>query len=208
MESFSHDYSIVLYVVQPGSSKNHETIMPTQTISPTILAKTTVQHDFPTVLSEIYTGLVPSERIWLSCYKLDEPSVHGRVAAALNERDRTRVVLRGEDGVQLERVSDTKYTASCDALGISHTEIVVPSETYADPAHADYRHPHQIPTFALLPQPPFSSSSSSRVLATGHTDGSVSLYVLPPTPPSPSAPYALPTSHGLTPYATGKLHLG
>ncbi|THH21528.1 hypothetical protein EW146_g7 [Bondarzewia mesenterica] len=38
--------------------------MPTQTISPSILAKTTVQHDFPTVFSEINMGLVPSECIW------------------------------------------------------------------------------------------------------------------------------------------------
>ena len=73
-----------------------------------ILPIATIQHDFPTVLSEIYSGVIPSESVWLSCYKHGETSVHGKIEAALDDRDRERVAFSISDDVELERVNDVE----------------------------------------------------------------------------------------------------
>jgi hypothetical protein len=71
----------------------------------TPLPAATIQDDFTTVLSEVHAGIVPSENVWLSCYKDGEPSVHGNIAVSLHERDRDRVELVGTGGVELRRTS-------------------------------------------------------------------------------------------------------
>ena len=69
------------------------------------LSAATIQDDFATVLSEVHAGIIPSESIWLSCYKGGEPSVHGKIAVNLHEQDRDRVELVGAGGVELIRTS-------------------------------------------------------------------------------------------------------
>ncbi|ETW75123.1 hypothetical protein HETIRDRAFT_455811 [Heterobasidion irregulare TC 32-1] len=171
-----------------------------------ILPIATVQHDFPTVLSEIHSGAIPSESIWLSCYKHGETSVHGKIEAALDDHDRERVAFSPSDGVELERVSDYQYKVGCLSLGVDarETAFVVPTQTYADPIYSDFQRPHQIPTFALSRH---FSTSDPPILATGHTDGAVSIYMLPSTKENArQTAYASPVSHAVSPYATGKLH--
>jgi len=73
------------------------------TVNPIFLPITTVQHDFETVVRDVREGTVPSEDFWISCYHRDEPSVHGKVRAELDERDRHLVLLKGREGVQIER---------------------------------------------------------------------------------------------------------
>jgi hypothetical protein len=73
--------------------------------SPVILATATIQDDFTTVLSEVHAGIIPSENIWLSCYKDGEPSIHGKISVNLHEQDRDRVELVGGSGVELTRTS-------------------------------------------------------------------------------------------------------
>jgi hypothetical protein len=73
--------------------------------SPVTLPTTTIQDDFTTVLSEVHAGIIPSENIWLSCYKDGEPSIHGKISVSLHEQDRGRVELVGRDGVELTRTS-------------------------------------------------------------------------------------------------------
>jgi hypothetical protein len=73
--------------------------------SPVILATATIQDDFTTVLSEVHAGIIPSENIWLSCYKDGEPSIHGKISVNLHEQDRDRVELVGGSGVKLTRTS-------------------------------------------------------------------------------------------------------
>ena len=73
--------------------------------SPVTLPAATIQDDFTTVLSEVHAGIIPSENIWLSCYKDGEPSVHGKISVSLHEKDRDRVELVGAGGVELTRTS-------------------------------------------------------------------------------------------------------
>jgi hypothetical protein len=73
--------------------------------SPVTLPSATIQDDFATVLSEVHAGIIPSENIWLSCYKDGEPSTHGKVYVSLHEQDRDRVELVGRGGVELTRKS-------------------------------------------------------------------------------------------------------
>ena len=72
-------------------------------MNPIFLPITTVQHDFETVVTDVREGTVPSEDFWISCYHQNEPSVHGKVRAELEENDRHLVLLKGRDGVQIER---------------------------------------------------------------------------------------------------------
>lgn len=70
---------------------------------PIILPIVTVQHDAPTVISEVDSGLIASEDIWVSCYKTGEPSVHGKVRVSLDEYDRSLVRFDARDGVDMSR---------------------------------------------------------------------------------------------------------
>ena len=72
----------------------------------------TIQDDFTTVLSEVHAGITPSESIWLSCYKDGEPSIHGKVAIGLHEKDRDRIELTGAGGVDLTRTSPVRDYSS------------------------------------------------------------------------------------------------
>ncbi|KAH9177707.1 WD40 repeat-like protein [Lactarius sanguifluus] len=162
---------------------------------PVTLPTATIQDDFTTVLSEVHAGIIPSESIWLSCYKDGEPSVHGKVAIGLHEQDRDRIELTGVGGVELTRTSQFRYTARCSHLGIDSVEFISPTEVYADPSHSDERHPRQIPSFAV----------SDGLLATALLDGTVSIYDLPRSPPV-SARYPVPTTHALQPIVSTKLH--
>jgi hypothetical protein len=76
-------------------------VMPSLVTLPTA----TIQDDFTTVLSEVHAGIIPSEDIWLSCYKDGEPSIHGKISVSLHEQDRDRVELVGRGGVELTRAS-------------------------------------------------------------------------------------------------------
>jgi hypothetical protein len=72
-------------------------------VNPIFLPIATVQHDFEAVVTDVREGVVPSEDFWISCYHQNEPSVHGKVRAELDETDRNLVLLEGRDGVQIER---------------------------------------------------------------------------------------------------------
>ena len=99
---------------------------------------------------------MPSEDFWISCYHQNEPSVHGKVRAELDEQDRHLVLLEGRGGVEIERGDQVRigsnliypatrllkakhcfakhsYFVSCPQLGITKTRAVVPNRTYASP---------------------------------------------------------------------------
>lgn len=123
----------------------------TTTANPIFLPIATIQHDFEAVVTDVREGTVPSEDFWISCYHQDEPSVHGKVRAELDETDRNLVLLHGRDGVQIERgevragsnlplVTNSQaeppkhsYFVSCPQLGITKSRVTVPSRTYSPP---------------------------------------------------------------------------
>ncbi|KAI0291958.1 WD40-repeat-containing domain protein [Russula brevipes] len=161
----------------------------------TPLPAATIQDDFTTVLSEVHAGIVPSENVWLSCYKDGERSVHGKIAVSLHERDRDRVELVGTGGVELRRTSQFTYTARCLGIGIDSVDFVSPTEIYADPSHSDEKRPRQIPSFAI----------ADGLLVTALLDGTLSVYHLPSSP-SVAATYPTPTTHDMQPVVATKLH--
>lgn len=63
----------------------------------------TIQPDFNSVISDVRDGAVPDESFWLSCYKTGETSVHGKVRAKLDERDRNLVTFEGSGGVDFKQ---------------------------------------------------------------------------------------------------------
>lgn len=76
----------------------------------------TVQHDFDDVISDVRDGILPSESFWLSCYKTGEPSVHGKVHASLDDRDRNLVRFENHGGVEFKHnqdVSTVNYASCC-----------------------------------------------------------------------------------------------
>jgi len=82
--------------------------MSRSTSSTNVLPIITVQPDFRTVISEVHSGLLPSESVWVSCYKTDCPSVHAKVNVVLDEVDRDAIdfdVREGDVKIQRNGVS-------------------------------------------------------------------------------------------------------
>lgn len=71
------------------------------TNKPILLPIVTVQHDFQSVITDVKEGTVPSEAFWISCYKLNETSVHGKAIAELDSSDRNLVTLKSQNGVNI-----------------------------------------------------------------------------------------------------------
>jgi len=66
-----------------------------------------IQDSFPEVIQDIQEGIVPLDRFWVSCYKTAEPSVHAKIHAELDERDRNLVNLKPTEGdVEVARDSN------------------------------------------------------------------------------------------------------
>ena len=92
--------------------------------SPVTLPTATIQDDFATVLSEVHAGIIPSEDIWLSCYKDGEPSIHGKINVSLHEQDRDRLELVGRGGVELTRKSQVSFSSSLEWKDSFHFDSV------------------------------------------------------------------------------------
>ncbi|KAI0731153.1 WD40 repeat-like protein [Earliella scabrosa] len=148
-----------------------------------VLPICTVQHDFQSVIQEIVDGLVPDDKFWVSCYKLGEPSVHGKAGASLDERNRDLVLYEGHGGVEFKDHGKSTFVVSCPSLDIPETRLAVPSGSY--PPSSEVRKSRQITAFDVAPD--------GSQFATGYHDGSV--YMRPA-----SSPDALPS-------ATSKAHL-
>jgi len=109
-------------------------------------------------MTDVREGTVPSEDFWISCYHQNELSVHGKVRAELDEEDRHLVLLKGRDGVQIERgdqvcirsnlrpatqtpsaklifsfFAKLSYFVSCPQLNITKTRVAIPNRTYVSP---------------------------------------------------------------------------
>ena len=84
--------------------------------APAALPIVTIQPDFRTVISEVHSGLLPSETVWVSCYKTECPSVHAKVNVILDEVDRDAINLETREG-------DAKIQRS----GVSHRLSYKPS---------------------------------------------------------------------------------
>ncbi len=63
-----------------------------------ILPVTTIQPTFSEVIADVHSGAIPSEDIWISCYKKASPSVHGKVSVVLDDIDRDLVQFRTKEG--------------------------------------------------------------------------------------------------------------
>ncbi|KAF7977381.1 hypothetical protein HWV62_3991 [Athelia sp. TMB] len=138
------------------------------TTTPTALPITTIQPDFPAVLADVRAGAVPSEAIWVSCYKTGAPSVHAKITAALDEVDRDAVRFEVNEGdVLLERSENGAYTVACPSLQVHKTPVLSPAREFADPAHAPPRPPRRITAFAIAPD--------GTQFACGYLDGAVRL---------------------------------
>ncbi len=89
------------------------------TSSAMILPICTLQHDFQSVIQDVLDGVVPDDKFWVSCYKLGEPSVHGKVTATLDDRDRNKVLFRGHDGVALKEYGKVSLHGQFHLLSLS-----------------------------------------------------------------------------------------
>ena len=79
--------------------------------SPLVLPIATIQPDLKTVISEVYKGLIPSEPIWVSCYKTMEESVHAKIEVILDKVDRNKVVW-GNSGTEVKKDGENVRSSS------------------------------------------------------------------------------------------------
>ncbi|KAG6847974.1 hypothetical protein H0H93_004455 [Arthromyces matolae] len=138
-------------------------------MEPITLPVVTIDPTFTTSIQEVQSGLVPTEKIWISCYKASQPSVHGKIQAELHARNRSLVVTNTIEGdLTLSRADNGTYLVSCDSLGIQKTPVLPPIQEYYDIERSNPQKPQRITAFDVSPD-------SSR-FATGFLDGSVFLY--------------------------------
>jgi proteasomal ATPase-associated factor 1 len=71
------------------------------------------------VISDVDSGLVAVEDIWVSCYKTDEPSVHGKVRLSLDEDDRSLIRLDAREGVEMTRTIKVRLFGSSACIKIA-----------------------------------------------------------------------------------------
>ncbi|KAG6902522.1 hypothetical protein C0995_015339 [Termitomyces sp. Mi166 len=136
---------------------------------PITLPVATIDPTYPTVIQDVFSGVVPAEKFWISCYKASHPSVHAKIKAELHEKERDLVVTSVIEGdLTLDRADDGKYIVSCESLGIHKTPVLPPIQEYFDVERSNPQRPQRITAFDVSPD-------SSR-FATGFLDGSVFLY--------------------------------
>ncbi|KAJ3759905.1 WD40-repeat-containing domain protein [Lentinula raphanica] len=157
----------------------------------------TVQATFPTVVNEVYSGVIPFENIWISCYdnspaETRQPdslgSIHAKVRVVLDDEDREKVVFRAREGDVLLSEAERRnfgyvYTVFLPSMQVPPTRLLFPVQEYADPERSDPQKPHRITAFSLSPD--------KSQYATGYLDGSVLLY---PTVPIHNSQNKYPTS--------------
>ncbi|KAK0210122.1 WD40-repeat-containing domain protein [Desarmillaria ectypa] len=148
----------------------------TRSKSLVILPIATIQPTFSEVIADVHSGVIPSEDIWMSCYKKASPSVHGKVSVVLDDIDRDLVQFYTTEGdVRIEPVGrDGKYKISCSKLCISPTKTFLPTHSYTTL-------PHRITAFALSP--------NRSQFACGFLDGSAQLFRASPAHNTPTAFY-------------------
>ncbi|KAG5635647.1 hypothetical protein H0H81_010534 [Sphagnurus paluster] len=159
---------------------------------------TTIERNFLSVIDDVNAGLLPFEKFWVSCYKTAQPSVHAKIQAELDERNRDLVLLKSIEGdVAIEKGSDGVYTISCETLGIRSIPVPLPVQEYLDPERSNPQRPQRITAFDVSPD--------STRFATGFLDGSVFLYPISPSSTSPSPTQRITPS--IPSRATARLHL-
>ncbi|PFH45833.1 hypothetical protein AMATHDRAFT_71058 [Amanita thiersii Skay4041] len=139
---------------------------------PEILPIVNIQPSLPTVVYDVSEGLVPEEEVWISCYRAGHDSVHARLQAMLDQKNRSlvRLVPKRTADVQayLRPGEPRTYDVSCQSLKIPSTKVIVPSQEYVDRELSIPNRPHQITAFDVSPD--------STQFACGHLNGSVYFY--------------------------------
>ncbi|KAG8731944.1 hypothetical protein FRC11_001440 [Ceratobasidium sp. 423] len=118
--------------------------------SPINLPQVTVQPDALATIGDVEQGIIENEDIWISCYDVLKPSVHGRVAVSISDEDRTQCAFNGREGVECKRIRDvslnypdftaiddyrskTLFYISCPALHIKDRAIYFPKHVITLP---------------------------------------------------------------------------
>lgn len=161
----------------------------------------TIQASFPTAVNEVYSAVIPSDDVWISCYdhspsdSRQSGSLHARVRLELDEEDREKVVFRVREGdVRIKEADQHEfnqvYIVSSLSLRVPPTKLLFPVQEYADPERSNPQKPHRITAFSL--------ASDKSQFATGFLDGSVFLYPITPLI-SGGSPGMYPTSEMYSP---------
>ena len=76
-------------------------------VDPITLPVVTIDPTYPNVVQDVFSGSIPSEKFWVSCYKASHPSVHAKIKAELHSKDRNLVVTSVIEGdLVLDRADD------------------------------------------------------------------------------------------------------
>ena len=161
--------------------------------NPIVLSQVALQHDFSNVFADIGENTVFAEDIFLSCYHLGLPSVHGKVNVRKDESGASPggILLESRDGVELTRLDHSHtFTVSCPPLSIFNTVLRAPRQTFSFNSSQTSTSIRRISSFDV--------SADASLIATGHYDGTISIESVSPST-DPEAPKF--------PLTSKKLHL-
>ncbi|PPQ99585.1 hypothetical protein CVT24_005164 [Panaeolus cyanescens] len=135
-----------------------------------------IQPTFTEVVQEVEEGIIPSEQIWVSCYKTNEPSAHAKFSVELDERDRDLVLFTPIKGSNEGQTKITRtgnnFSVSCEGLGIPPTRVLSAVQEYRDTERCIPTRPQSITAFDISPD--------MTRFAAGFNDGSVNTYPISP----------------------------
>lgn len=78
-----------------------------ESLDPITLPVVTIDPTYPNVIQDVFSGIVPTEKFWVSCYKASHPSVHAKIKAELHAKNRDLVVTSVDEGdLKLDRADD------------------------------------------------------------------------------------------------------
>ncbi|KAF8305383.1 hypothetical protein DL93DRAFT_356902 [Clavulina sp. PMI_390] len=135
--------------------------------APTILPYVALQPDFANVFADVRDGTILAEDIYLSGYRSESPSVHGKVNVSMSSQGSQELSLEARDGVGLKRFDTHTFSASVPALGIAGATLRVPKQTISFNGEGSSVSVKRISTFDVSPD--------TNLVASGHLEGEVSL---------------------------------
>lgn len=138
--------------------------------STVVLPLITVQDDFQTVIADVQDATVPQESFWISCYKQNCESVHGRVSVQPKQGRLHGITTTTGSGLDLipDKVEfrtdqHNVYFVACPPLSIPPTKLRVPRQVIGQPSQK----PNEFTAFDVAPD--------ASIYATGDHNGNVSV---------------------------------
>lgn len=93
-----------------------------------ILPYITVQHDLQEVIQDVSDGTIGAEAFWVSVYRKDSPSVHGKVMVKASMESENQAELEPQGDFDFQRQTSSSFLVECTKLKVPTTSVKMPKQ--------------------------------------------------------------------------------